>query len=352
MGQKVGGYRRKVPYGQKTVRIHTEKPKTEKKVPRSWRFEVNPEGRRGWNRGTSGRVGSQEKAYGSSLNEGRRLRKEVEELRKGFGCVTNGLGRKGTKETGYQVYGEYTYEDRRPRGEGKTQEGEESQKEEGKGEKGGKPGKEKKKGKVGRKTFATEKEFRTTRERARERLRRKAERQRKAKVERKRTNLKERRKEEGMEGIGYAKKERKSVLGYTTKRKKPSERAEAIALSGCLPTTERRTKLIAKELEAGLNHMEVRRNRENLRTYHSKREEYGRKKEREGQEKREKAGYYGYQILVKGPLGGARRTMTYGIQKGKVPRGTKKARRTTSFEHAKTKIGTIGVKVTYCYGLG
>lgn len=339
MGQKVGGYRRNVPFGQKTVRIHTEKPKTEKKGPRSWRFEVNPEGRMGWNRGTSGRVGSQEKAYGKSLNEGRRLRKEVEEVRKGFGCVTNGMGRKGTKETGYQIYGEYTYEDRNPRGEeGKEKQGEE-----------GKPGKEKKKGKVGLKTFATEKDFRQTRERARERLRRKAERQRKAKVERKRTNLKERRKEEGMEGIGYAKKERKSVLGYTTKRKKPSERAEAIALSGCLPTNERRTKLIAKELEAGLNHMEVRRNRENLRTYHSKREEYGRKKETDGAEK---SGYYGYQILVKGPLGGARRTMTYGIQKGKVPRGTKKARRTTSFEHAKTKIGTIGVKVTYCYGLG
>jgi hypothetical protein len=99
--------------------------------------------------------------------------------------------------------------------------------------------------------------------------------------------------------------------------------------------------------------MEVRRNRENRRNHHAKSSQYGRKKRTQGGEgKGEKYGYYGYQVMVKGPLGGARRTMTYVIQNGTVPRGTKKARRVTNQEHAKTKIGTIGVKVTYCYGRG
>jgi hypothetical protein len=116
-----------------------------------------------------------------------------------------------------------------------------------------------------------------------------------------------------------------------------------------IPTGQRRTNLLVRELENGVNHREVRRNREKRRRYHEKRKEGGRKKE---EEKEKKKGYYGYQIRVKGPLGGARRTRTYGIQKGKVPRGTKKARRRETSEHAKTKIGTLGVKVTYCYGLG
>jgi len=151
------------------------------------------------------------------------------------------------------------------------------------------------------------------------------------------------------------KKERKLVLGYSSKRVKGTERCEAVVLSGRIPTGHRRTKLIVRELEHGLNHMEVMRNRENRRTHHAKSSQYGRKKvggQDYGKRSKEKYGYYGYQVRVKGPLGGARRTMSYVIQNGTVPRGTKKARRTADFEHAKTKIETIGVKVTYCYGRG
>jgi len=325
MGQKVGGYRRNVPYGETSLRLGTGSHET-KESPVSWRFQVNPKGRVGWNRGTSG---TKEKTYGEGLSEARRLRKEVEEVRKVFGCESNGLGRKGTKERGYEVYGEYTYDDRGGKG---SESGEEPTKRKAKNE-----GKKKK---ILKKIYS-EKEIHV----ARERVRRKYERHRKTKIQRKRTNLKERRKEQGLEG---EKKERNSVLGYTTKRRKPTERTEAIALSGVLPTGKRRTNLIVRELEHGLNHMEVRRNREKRRGYHAKSHQYGRKTEGENK----KHGYYGYQILVKGPLGGARRTMTYVIQKGTVPRGTKKARRRVSSEHAKTKIGTIGVKITYCYGRG
>jgi len=332
MGQKVGGYRRNVPYGKETVRVSREKEGQTKE--RSWRFEVNPKGRVGWNRGTAGRT---EKEYGESVSDGRRLRKELEEVRKGFGCESNGLGRKGRKTRGYQVYGEYTHpernEGRKPR-EG----GVEGEKAEG--------GKEKvRKKKRNLKKPYGERELRV----GRERVRRKYEKRRKAKIERKRTNLKERRKEKGLEG---EKKERKLVLGYSSKRRKSTERCEAVTLSGILPTGQRRTNLIVRELESGLNHMEVMRNMENRRNHHAKSSQYGRKKRNPGMEKGEKYGYYGYQVRVKGPLGGARRTMSYVIQNGTVPRGTKKARRRTNSEHAKTKIGTIGVKVTYCYGRG
>lgn len=341
MGQKVSGYRRNVPYGEASVRVNlpVHRSKTQAGQERSWRFEVNPKGRVGWNRGTVGRT---EKAYGETLSESGWLRKELEEVRKGFGCESNGLGRKGTKETGYQVYGEYTYPDRvNPRGKVEA----ESTKEEGEGKNEEKPVKGRKK-KVNLRKPYSEKDLRI----GRERVRRKYEKWRGAKIERSRTNLKERRKDKGLEG---EKKERKLVLGYTSKRVKGGERGEAVALSGVIPTGKRRTKLIVRELEHGLNHMEVRRNVENRRTHHAKSSQYGRKKAGEGRKgKGEKYGYYGYQVRVKGPLGGGRRTLSYVIQNGTVPRGSKKARRLTDFEHGKTKIGTIGVKVTYCYGRG
>jgi len=325
MGQKVNGYRRNVPYGKETVRILPRTGSDQGKMQgRSWIFQVNPRGKVGWNRGTSGRT---ETGYGEGLNEGRRIRKEVEERRKVFGAVTNGLGRKGTKDTGYRVHGEYTYGDPR----NKKDRGGRGPEVEGK-----KPSRYK--------TYEEGK-----RRLGRERLQRKLESQRKVKLDRERRDLKKRRREFGLEG---EKKERLSVMGVSTKRTKPVERAEAVALSGRIPTGQRRTTLVARELEQGRNHMEVRRNLENLRKHHAKSSEHGRKKRGEPMEDDVRSGYYGYQVVVKGPLGGARRTIKHVIHQGTVPLGTKKARRTTGFEHAKTSIGTIGVKRTYCYGRG
>jgi len=297
--------------------------KTEKNQERSWRFEVNPKGRVGWNRGTVGRT---KKGYGESVSDGRRLRKEREEVRKVFGCESNGLGRKGTKERGWVVYGEYTYPDR----------------EERKSEEKMEMTLKKKKGRM-KKTY-DESELKV----GRDRVRRKYETQIQAMIERKRRDLKKRRKEKALDG---EKKERKQVLGQNSKRVKGDERCEAVSLSGRMPTGQRRTNLIVRELEGGLNHMEVMRNRENRRRHHSKSSQNGRKIRGKGGEG-DRYGYYGYQVRVKGPLGGARRTMTYEIQNGTVPKGTKKARRRKNSEHAKTKIGTIGVQVRYCYGRG
>lgn len=298
MGQKVQGYRRNVPYGEESLRIEKE----------SWRFKVNPEGKRGWNMGTGGRT---EKEYGKSLSRGRQRIQEREEVRTYHGYESNGRGRKGRPERGYVVYGEYTGPDR---------------KEEGK-----------------------EKEKRGRLEVGRRRVARKYEKRRKGKVERKRTNLKERRKRKKLEG---EKEERAMVLGAGNagKRKKPVERCEAVCRSGRRPTGKRRGKVRVRELEQGLNHVEVRRNRENVRAHHAKSSPNGRKERKEKKEGR--GGYYGYQVIVKGTIGGSRRTMKHTIQGGTLPRGTKKARRRTNREHAKTKVGTLGVRVTYAYSLG
>ena len=297
MGQKVRGYRRNVRYGEESRRI----PKT------SWRFKVNPEGRRGWDQGTVGRT---EKEYGKSLTRGRKRREEREEVRNYHGYESNGRGRKGRAERGYVVYGEYTGPER------KEEEGREREK----------------RLEVGR-----------------TRVRRKYEKRRKGKVERERRNLKERRKKNKLEG---EKGERGRVLGAGNagKRKKAGERCEAVRRSGRRPTGKRRGKLRARELEQGVNHVEVRRSRENRMAHHAKSSPNGRKRRKD--KKEGKGGYYGYQVVVNGTVGGSRRTMKHTIQGGTLPRGTKKARRRTNQEHAKTKIGTLGVRVTYAYSLG
>lgn len=322
MGQKVGGYRRNVPYGKET-----------RLLSQGWTFEVNPKGVVGWNRGTSGR---KEEEYGEELNESRRLIKELEEVRKLYGCESNGLGRKGTKRTGYTVYGEYRS---------------------GSNVQSSTAGSKLK----GYKTRTDRNQLNV----ALERVVINYETKRKCKVDRKRKNLKERRKEKGIETVLNEKEERKSVLGYSSKRIKADERCEAVALSGVLPVTQRRTNLIVRELEGNLNHMEILRNRESLRTHHARSSQNGRKRLGEVSEVdqlnkdgngsdtlKKKGGYYGLNVTVKGPLEGSRRTLSYVVQRGTVPRGTKRARIMMSHEHAKTTYGTVGVRVTYCYGRG
>lgn len=325
MGQKVGGYRRNVPYGRETNLLQGN----QEKRGSGWIFDVNPKGRVGWNRGTSGR---KEKEYGESLSEGRRLRKALEEVRRTSGCESNGLGRKGTKESGYVVYGEYT--------RGNSENGGEERGEE-------KAELEKKREESSIKVRGKE-DLMGSRERVLIRY----EKKREAKVERKRTNLKERREEKGLR---RSKKNRMKVLPHSSKRRKGEERCEAIALSGRIPTGKRRTNLIVRELENGLNHIEVLRNVEALRKHHAKSSRSGRKRLGESERESSKAsngGYYGLKVSVKGPLEGARRTILYEIQLGTVPRGTKRARRMITHEHAKTKVGAVGVRVTYCYGRG
>jgi hypothetical protein len=367
MGQKVGGYRRNAKYGRKTVRIRTEKEwrgnQMEGKaegIGRSWRFEVNPKGRVGWDMGNARRT---EKEYGASLSQGRRRRQEVEELRKHFGCTTNGLGRLGDGKRGYQIYGEYTYRDypkqsrQDSRGKASKVEGGESKEGEGSAPASTpatNPVRTRAwtKAMEGRKTFETQQDFKKARKKARRRLKRKREKERQVKVERKRKDLKRRRERNRI--LRKEKEQRKARLGRQSKRRKGEERVDGVVRSGVRPMTERRSKLIAKELEGGRKHTQSRREIEKLRKAKAKNPRTGRKSRKEAELQKQgagrKRGFYGYQVVVKGPLGGARRTMKTRIQEGTVPRGTKEARRRTGSEHAKTSIGTIGVKVSYCYG--
>lgn len=298
MGQKVGGYRRNVPYGKET-----------RLVSEGWGFKVNPKGRIGWNIGTSGRKKGE---YGNTLNDSQLLRKEREEVFGNKNVVSNGLGRKGTKERGYTVYGEYRI----------------------------------RKGKEERSKTVEE------RERALERVVMHYERTRGTTVNRERVNLKERSRKEENNWVQTEVAERKTVLGSSSKRQYGEERCYVVARSGRRPVTGRRTKLVTIELESSLSQIDIIRNVESIVRHHGRSSANGRKRLGEVETSGNQGGYYGRNLTVKGPLEGSRRTLAYTIQIGTVPRGTKRARIVESHEHAKTTYGTLGVRVTYCYGRG
>jgi hypothetical protein len=311
MGQKVKGYRRNTEYGTRT-----NKQPSDKESRKGWEYKVNPKGRVGWNIGTSGR---KEKGYGSERRRGKKRRTEVEEVRRTEGMWTNGRGRKGGMDKGYVVYGEYY-----TREKGNTRN-------------------------VNERALGKERS-----RRKRERRRRKRETNRGVNVKRERTELNSRRKEEGLD---KEKKDREKRL-EKGKRKRRSERCGVVALSGRKNMSSRRAKRRARERERGRNHIERRRNRERRRTEHGTKSENGRKRlgaegdVGKGEKGVEKKGYYGYKVTVKGRLEGSRRSMKYERRKGKIPRGTKRARIRTGEEVAKTTVGTLGVRVEYCYGLG
>jgi hypothetical protein len=270
-------------------------------------LQVNPRGKHGWDRGSSG---SKEDGYGRHLTEARRRRQELSEVRERAGCVSNGMGLTGTKASGRTVYGEY----RSP----------------------------------STKRVGTR---RTTGELivSRERVARKAGMRRGTKVERRRVDLKEL----WSDGFEEDKRGRKDKAGVSSKRVMRDERSEAIALSGKRPVVDRRVTLVVRELEHGLNHKEVRHTLQSIRVYHAETSQRGRKRLGEQPRRRQgDGGYYGCQVRVKGPLNGGLRTDDMMITLGTVPRGTKRARLPSAHQHAKTKAGTIGVRVMYCYSRG
>lgn len=63
-------------------------------------------------------------------------------------------------------------------------------------------------------------------------------------------------------------------------------------------------------------------------------------------------GYYGYRVTVTGTLNGGRRTTKMILGRGPMPYSTKRARIGSAEGVAKTSVGTLGVRVEYCYGLG
>ena len=119
--------------------------------------------------------------------------------------------------------------------------------------------------------------------------------------------------------------------------------------SGRRNVEERRCKMVARKREGTTDHRKERGEVEKRREKHATKSLKGRKQRRE---RKKTTGYYGYKITVKGTRGGARRPRTYVTQKGKRLRGRKKGRRMSHEQVAKTTVGTLGVRVQYCYGRG
>lgn len=168
------------------------------------------------------------------------------------------------------------------------------------------------------------------------------------------------------EKAGEVEAERKGEREKRRKRKdrKGGVRREAravVVVRGGVMRMERRMvkRRIRKREGAGRAHMRVRREWEGRRKYHGRKSKYGRvakgtRRGKEGNvaEGKRQGGYYGYRVTVKGPLNGARRTTTMVRGRGTVPDSRKEGRIGTAEGVAKTSVGTRGVQVAYCYGIG
>lgn len=336
MGQKVKGYRRNAEYGKETRRRGKR---------RSWEEEVNPPLLTGWVSSGSERT---EKGYGGEEVKGKERRKRVSEGRRAEGYETSGRGRKGNSARGYVVYGEYL----------KVSRGAKPLKKERGGEEAGE-----------------REEGRESRERKRGRRRRRYETVRGGKVTRERVDRAEVREGRGLRG---ERRERRGPRGRARQRRgtgrgaprakrdvkeeriwvqKEAERRNGalgavVVLGGVRRIEGRRGKRrVRKRRTAGRDHRKVRREVSGLRTYHSLNSPQGRKAVG-GKRGRRQGGYYGYRVVVQGPRNGSRRTTKTIRGNGTVPQGRKSGRRGEWEGVAKTSVGTRGVRVTYCYGLG
>jgi hypothetical protein len=180
------------------------------------------------------------------------------------------------------------------------------------------------------------------------------EKKRKVKRERSLVNRKSfRRKEEGR------KEERKIRRNSTKNRRKRNEHVEvthlnlgiAVVLIGSINVEKRRVNRLKKErTEEGLNHMQVIKEREARCTIHRTLSSNGCQKAGIGT--KSEGGYYGYRFQIKGTIDGSRRSLKYEIKAGVIPNGTKRARVTYAEGVAKTSVGSVGLRVEYCYSLG
>jgi hypothetical protein len=197
--------------------------------------------------------------------------------------------------------------------------------------------------------------------------------------------------------VGKAlRKSRKPV----TPKVRSKGRAVVVVLAGVRKRERRRVKRRVRKREgAGRKHKEARRNFVGRRKYQARKSEYGRKGVAHGKSKRAglkrkrskrrwgvgvgkrqdpysevynphrllrnpsrvpveksrqqvRGGYYGYKVTVIGTRDGSRRTKKVVMWMGTVPKSTKGARIGSAEGVAKTSVGTMGVRVEYCYELG
>jgi hypothetical protein len=407
MGHKVKGYRRNAEYGKKTRRRGERG---------GWRMEVNPPGKDGWEKSGVGRSEKEYGKSEGRGNTRRERVEEVRrsEGYETNGRGRKGDEKKGYVVCGEYVkvvekQGKRAVEGREGRreelkrgGKRKGEVGEEGSRDYGKEGRKVREGQREKREKrkksqleIKRERRARRYESEVGRKVTRERVNRsdvRGERGRRGEVgermrgrvsmersyREKRTGKGEgvtegRREKRGKARAGEASGEKAAEVegerkGEREKRRKRKERkagvrrearAVVVVRGGVMRMERRRVKRrIRKREGAGRAHMRVRREMEGRRKYHGRKSKNGRvaKGTRRGKKGagsgERKGGYYGYRVTVKGPLNGARRTTTMVRGRGTVPESRKEGRIGTAEGVAKTSVGTRGVQVGYCYGIG
>lgn len=128
-------------------------------------------------------------------------------------------------------------------------------------------------------------------------------------------------------------------------------RAGCLVLNTRQPCAERLSKIVALQLEDSLKHSDVISQRRDMTNILDKsdrgRLDYA--SIMSGKVKGRAGGYRGYRIVTKGTIDGSRRTRKEIISNGVRPLSTITAPISSGYKQAKTKTGTRGVHVLYCY---
>jgi len=156
-------------------------------------------------------------------------------------------------------------------------------------------------------------------------------------------------------------RKRGDTAGRSKKRAGPVSReglCGVFALAAIHPVPTRRSKRIGMRLEDAVSQSEVRSMRQARVNGLSENPIRGRRQYLENVDDldgienslaKRVGSYLGRRIVVKGCIDGGRRTRSEVIEDGTLPRSSVRAARVAAKTQAKTKTGTRGVRVTYCY---
>jgi hypothetical protein len=128
-------------------------------------------------------------------------------------------------------------------------------------------------------------------------------------------------------------------------------RAGALVLNARKPSSERLSKVVARQLEDSRKHSDVRSQRRSMLRVmdESDRGRVDYASIISGKVANRSGGYRGYRIVTKGTIDGGRRTRKEVIANGVLPLSTITSPISYGYKQAKTKTGTRGVHVMYCY---
>ena len=128
-------------------------------------------------------------------------------------------------------------------------------------------------------------------------------------------------------------------------------RAGVLVLNARQPSAERLSKVLAIQLEDSRKHTDVRSQRRDMMAImdSSERGRVDYATIMSGAVDNRRGGYRGYRIVTKGTIDGGRRTRKEVLFNGVRPLSTISSPISYGYKQAKTKTGTRGVHVMYCY---